>query len=444
MSSLGGGYRLFSVEHSIFSAKVRALMRFKLEQGDLGAGFEDVLATPHLINRWLTPKSGSPSLPQLETPDGGWVQDSSAIVDYLERIHPASPVVPDADLRPRQHLACYLIELLSDEWLIVPACWERWHFSQGDNEPNHRRFNEQQWGAFLKPEGNGKERRQAAATFFDRAFGIDLPPEEKKGPYQGLVELGCTLHTLGAWRQFQEELLTALERHLEQHDYVLGGRPSLADFSLLGPIYVHFCRDPVAGFDLRTRFPLVSEWVERTNAENSLNARKYGQKLYKVDDSGVLVAFNATSDGGAWLADDTVPPTVMPILRLFFDEMWPYLSDSIDVLTDFIGSAAHALGDELPRKTFTASPGFEALQRDQGELTTSFSIKGIASRRMVVPYQMWMLQRMISALSPDQTPVLERWLDQFSRGKELLLLNERLKRCALEKRGGLLFSRASS
>ena len=47
----------------------------------------------------------------------------------------------------------------------------------------------------------------------------------------------------------------ALERHLEQHDYVLGGRPSLADFSLLGPIYVHFCRDPVAGFDLRTRFP---------------------------------------------------------------------------------------------------------------------------------------------------------------------------------------------
>ena len=53
--------------------------------------------------------------------------------------------------------------------------------SQADNEPNHRRFNEQQWGAFLKPEGNGKERRQTAATFFDRAFGIDLPPGEKEG-----------------------------------------------------------------------------------------------------------------------------------------------------------------------------------------------------------------------------------------------------------------------
>ena len=134
----------------------------------------------------------------------------------------------------------------------------------------------------------------------------------------------------------------------------------------------------------------------------------------------------------------------MPILRLFFDEMWPYLSDSIDVLTAFIGSAAHTLGDELPRKTFTATPGFEALQRDQGELTTPFSIKGTASRRMVVPYQMWMLQRMTAALSLDQIPVLEGWLGQFSRGKDLLLLNERLKRCALEKRGGLLFSRTSS
>ena len=65
-------------------------MRFKLEQGDLGAGFEDVLATPHLINRWLTFQIGESILPQLETPDGGWVQDSSAIVDYLERTHPAA------------------------------------------------------------------------------------------------------------------------------------------------------------------------------------------------------------------------------------------------------------------------------------------------------------------------------------------------------------------
>jgi glutathione S-transferase len=27
------------------------------------------------------------------------------------------------------------------------------------------------------------------------------------------------------------------EAHLDVHDYLLGGRPSLADFSLMGPLY---------------------------------------------------------------------------------------------------------------------------------------------------------------------------------------------------------------
>ena len=77
-------YRLFSVEHSIFSAKVRSYLRFKQDQADLGPGFEDILATPELINGLLAKRSGSPSLPQMETPDGEWIQDSSEIIDYCE------------------------------------------------------------------------------------------------------------------------------------------------------------------------------------------------------------------------------------------------------------------------------------------------------------------------------------------------------------------------
>ena len=114
-------YRLFSLEHSIFSAKVRAYLRFKSSQDDLGSGFEDILATPHLINELLMTRSGSLSLPQLQTPDGGWVQDSSAIVDYLELAHLNTSIVPELDVRPKQRLACYLIELLADEWMIVPT-----------------------------------------------------------------------------------------------------------------------------------------------------------------------------------------------------------------------------------------------------------------------------------------------------------------------------------
>ena len=126
-------YRLFSWEHSYFSGKIRAYLRFKHRHGSLGPGFEDILATPELIAGLLTPRSGSGAIPQIEAPDGTWVQDSSDIIDFCEAAHPEMPVVPDPATSPRQCLAAYLVELLADEWMVVPGFWERWYFS----EPGH-------------------------------------------------------------------------------------------------------------------------------------------------------------------------------------------------------------------------------------------------------------------------------------------------------------------
>ena len=106
-------YRLYSAEHSYFSGKARAYLRFKQRRGALGAGFEDVLATPELMFGLLTQRSGSGAIPQLEAPDGTWVQDSSEIIDFCEAAHPEVPVVPDPARAPRQCLAAYLIELLA-------------------------------------------------------------------------------------------------------------------------------------------------------------------------------------------------------------------------------------------------------------------------------------------------------------------------------------------
>ena len=430
-------YRLFSVEHSIFSAKVRSYLRFKHDQKDLGPGFQDILATPEIIQGLLVKKSGSPSLPQLEAPDGSWLQDSSDIIDNCERAHTRTAVVPTT---PRQGLACYLIELLSDEWLIVPACWERWHYSRSEQQPNHRAFNEQQWGSFLAPEANGLARRKAGALFFDKAFGINETQNNLKGPYAGLIQLGCSEETQDAWQDGLQELFKALEAHLERHDYLLGGRPSLADFSLLGPLYVHFFRDPVPGFALRTSYPLVCEWIERTNAESCINARRYGQKHYGIAADGSLEERQVMSDDGDWLSDDQIAETLEPILAIFFSEMWPFLRDSTKALQSYIASDDHSLGDELPRKSFTASPGFELAQTDEGALTVPFRIGGIQSRRMVVPYQIWMLQRVQLAMAGMDQVTLAGWLQRFDGGAEILDLSHQLKGCLIEKQGGLLFS----
>jgi len=433
-------YRMISAENSVFSGKTRAYLRFKQSQGDLGPGFEDILVTPELITGLLIPRSGSPSLPQIETPEGHWIQDSSAIIDEIERRHTKISVIPDARTRPRQRMASYLIELLADEWLIVPACWERWHFTKAETEPSHRAWNEHQWGGIFGAGGDGPARRAAGARFFENSFGISESKLSPRGPFAGLIQLGCTDATRDAWLASLHALLQALETHFEEHDYLLGGRPSLADYGLLGPLYAHFYRDPVPGFALRCFFPLVCEWVERTNAEGALIARCYGQKLYGVDAEGQLVGRVATSDNGEWLPDDEVPETLDPVFRVFFDEMWPYLRSSMEAMRAYLASDAHNVGDELPRKTFTATPGFEALQTGSGALTVPFEIGGIQERRMVVPYQMWMLDRIARAMADANNKTLSDWLEQFETGGEILELDVRLEGCGVRKDGGRLYS----
>jgi glutathione S-transferase len=264
-------YRLFSWEHSYFSGKARAYLRYKERSGGLGPGYEDILSSPELATGLLIPKTGSPAVPQLEAPDGTWIQDSSEIIDFCEAAHPRPAVTPDPAASPRQCLTAYLVELLADEWLVVPGFWERWYFSEDgrelDHPLSHRIFNEQQWGAVLAPDAPGPARRRAGGAFFERAFGISESRSNPRGVYAGLVHLGCNEVTEMAWQASQHRVLGLLETHFGVHDYALGGRPSLADFGLLGPLYAHLFRDAVPGFALRVYFPLVAEWVERTNGE---------------------------------------------------------------------------------------------------------------------------------------------------------------------------------
>jgi len=114
-------YRLYSWEHSYFSGKARAYLRYKDRCGALSDGFEDVLASVDLVQGLLLPKSGSGAVPQLEAPDGTWVQDSSEIIDFVEARHPLALVVPDPVAAPRQALVAHLVELTGEqEAALIP------------------------------------------------------------------------------------------------------------------------------------------------------------------------------------------------------------------------------------------------------------------------------------------------------------------------------------
>ena len=90
----------------------------------------------------LLPLTQTNVVPQLQLPDGSFVQDSSDIIEAVERRFPRlPPVIPcaaaggRADGRPRQRLACKLLELFGDEWLLTAAFHWRWAYSGAPGEP---------------------------------------------------------------------------------------------------------------------------------------------------------------------------------------------------------------------------------------------------------------------------------------------------------------------
>src|ERR1700748_2570496 len=81
-------YRIFGAEMSPYSVKVRAYFRYK--------------AIPH---QWILRNPAShaeyqqyaklPIIPLVVTPDGVGMQDSTPIIDQMEKLFPEPPVHPD-------------------------------------------------------------------------------------------------------------------------------------------------------------------------------------------------------------------------------------------------------------------------------------------------------------------------------------------------------------
>eukprot|EP00929_Paragymnodinium_shiwhaense_P092666 TRINITY_DN52649_c0_g1_i1.p1 TRINITY_DN52649_c0_g1~~TRINITY_DN52649_c0_g1_i1.p1 ORF type:complete len:494 (+),score=42.37 TRINITY_DN52649_c0_g1_i1:47-1528(+) len=426
-----GTVRLYGWKLSYFSGKVRGYLRFKAKT--CGVALEEVTASPDVLKDVLFPLTRSSAVPQVQFPDGRFVEDSHLIFDNVEEAFPTSRVLPCHRERPCQRVACQLIELLGDEWLLAPAFHWRWAYS-GDGSkwqrmpaymgganplPNHREYNEAQWGAFLRPKGSYAEQRRVAKLLFDTIFLTDA------GIKYEMRLLGVTEETVAAWESSCRNVLRILDDHLEHHRFVLGDRPSTADFGLLGPIYAHLCKDPVPGEMVRKEFPRVASWSER------------------LHDHGGFDEVSEEMLHGSWLSDDEVPATIIPLLHVFFAEMWPMLLSSCRAVKRYI--KAHGRSVVLPAKSFNSGI---AAQDGEGALTHAFTLPfdsegnpGSSSRgrRMVLPFHIWLLQRIEGSVNAADAPVLAGFLKRFPGGEELLELPSLLEGCRLRKVGDKLF-----
>jgi len=440
--------RFFSWKFSYFSGKVRSYLRYKSNK--CGFVIEEILATPEIITNILVVSTNMNTVPQIQLDDGRMIHDSSNIIETMERRYSDYSIMPSLEERPKQFLVSQLIEILADEWMLVPAYHWRWAYSSNNKKNqmmprtsnmNHSEFNKLQWGEFLYPEGNLNEKKRAGEFLFNNIM-------YKAGPKRGLINLGVTDKTVKAWEDSLERLLDYLEKHFIEHTYILGGKPSLGDFALIGPLYAHIYLDPVPGYMLRTKYPYTTKWIERLHDRGG--EPEYS-KIYgycKKNKRLISKDLQFFSDNGEWLENDMIPTTIIVIIEIFFKEFWPVLKSSLKILDQYIKDGYHDLRDPLPSKSFSMSED----QLYGGPLSHTFTLpvkKGgllfrdeeIKEKRSVFPYQCWMIQRIGETLKCKKKDKIRNWLRTISNGEGIKLfeIKELSKDCKLIKKGGLIF-----
>jgi len=230
---MGGDYRIIGAEMSPYSVKLRSYFRYK--------------AIPH---QWILRNAASqaeyekyarvPIIPLVVTPEGTGLQDSTPVIDAMEKLFPEPSIHPDDAVAS---FISALIEEFGDEW------GNKWMF--------HYR-----WARDVD--------QISAAGRIARMRG-PAADEEKHAAFAGQVRarmvervwfVGSNALTAPQIEAGFIDMLGLLDVHLADRPYLFGGRPAFGDFGLWGQIY-EMWTDPTAGAIIGGGAPHVLDWVHR-------------------------------------------------------------------------------------------------------------------------------------------------------------------------------------
>jgi glutathione S-transferase len=225
-------YRIFGAEMSPYSVKVRSYFRYK--------------AIPH---QWILRNADSqaeyekharlPIVPLVVTPDGTGIQDSTPIIDQMEKLFPEPSIHPDGIAG----FISVLTEEFGDEW------GNKWMF--------HYR-----WGREvdqIASAGRIARMRAPKASEVDCGAFAKQVRERMAGRVWFVGSNAQTARQIEAGFQ---DMLALLDTHLSNRPYLFGARPAYGDFGLWGQLY-ELWTDPTAGALIEGNTPHVLDWVHR-------------------------------------------------------------------------------------------------------------------------------------------------------------------------------------
>ncbi len=262
-------YRLIGVDASPYSAKVRAILRYRR------LPFDWVVRTPTAQAEIAHVK---PQLmPVIRYPDGDYRTDSTPIALDLEVRHPGvRSIVPDDS---GQAFLSHLIEDMADEWVTKILFLLRFRL------PLDQHYAARWVISDRRPDLVGDALEAAIEEFRRRQLSR-------------MALVGATAANAGSIDASFACLLAILEPGIAGGRYLFGTRPALADFGLYGQLRT-LVTDPTPQAIIRETAPALEHWIRRLD-----------------DASGVE---------GEWDAPEPVSPTVEALVRMAGEVYLPFL-----------------------------------------------------------------------------------------------------------------------
>lgn len=332
--------KLWGTAHSYYTGKIRSYLIKK------GIAFREACPSHPDFHSRIVPTVGLLVVPVLETPDGQVIQDTSDMIDYCEARWPRPLMIPET---PVQRAVAWLLGAFGSEALLPAGMHYRWSFRS-----QQEAFLRAEFGRAVYPGPDRAARRLAGEQLMDYFNGF-------------LPFLGVTPETIPSIESAYLELLDALDAHFQHHPYLLGGRPSIADFGFMAPLYAHLARDPVPAMLMKNEAPNVFRWTERMN-------------LAAIADG------EFPDHPETYPANDAIPATLEPVLRLIFQDWGPVLLANAALFNGWVAS-----NPDLPAGHRVSESGEHKVHSTLGFI--DFQSRGCAIHRASAPHGLWHFDR---------------------------------------------------
>ncbi len=226
-------YRIFGVELSPYSVKVRSWFRYK--------------RIPH---EWVLRNAAAqseyqkyaklPIVPLVVTLKNEGIQDSTPIIERLESEYPEPSIHPSD---PAAAFISVLIEEFADEW------GNKWMFHYRWAREVDQLSAAGRLARMMMPDANEQQVAATITQVRDRMVGR-------------VWFVGSNAQTAAQIEESFCDTVAILEAHLSDRPYLFGARPAFGDFAMWGQLY-NAWTDPTPGALIEGRAPNLLAWIHR-------------------------------------------------------------------------------------------------------------------------------------------------------------------------------------